>query len=415
MVTLEVRFNSKSSGQSVGAALVLAESHEHIFKGKTCIVYFSNLEDPDIKKLLDYIGRLRQTEIYIDGQQYNPKEVLRTIACDKKILCKGICLHIMLGWNSLNLFLIRHKHEIQGEELVTINSSTITALFQFLEEVGENTYILKKENLSQYIQETYALEAKYCPKYNAEKIAELIKQLPTKLLYKPQEEFIRIPIEPPRQPSSPRTPEYITPPSTHIQRCIDSYYQALLFGTVFERILRKVLHELFPDKLAPPPPPPAPEQLLQTLLHPTPQEIGAFYHALANYASPERKVELLRRALKYEKQTIKDPNTLMEYYYEISEDLANTGELNAAIQILEECHQQFPDDPITLSFLIQRYTERKKFNKAIVTLKKMLELDLGFIKEIETDPTFKALREHPTYRTLVHHYQTEINQSEENG
>ena len=43
MLTLGVRFNSKSSVQSVGDALALAEAHDHVYKGKMYVVTVSDI------------------------------------------------------------------------------------------------------------------------------------------------------------------------------------------------------------------------------------------------------------------------------------------------------------------------------------------------------------------------------------
>lgn len=49
-VKVEIRFNSKSSGQGVADALKIADNHEKSFDGKICIVNFASINDPDIEK-----------------------------------------------------------------------------------------------------------------------------------------------------------------------------------------------------------------------------------------------------------------------------------------------------------------------------------------------------------------------------
>lgn len=49
---IEIRFNSKSSSQSIEEALHLAEAHACTYEGKSAMVTFESVDDPDVQKMI---------------------------------------------------------------------------------------------------------------------------------------------------------------------------------------------------------------------------------------------------------------------------------------------------------------------------------------------------------------------------
>ena len=66
---VEVRFNAKSSAQTISEALALATKHKADTSGNVCAVQFTDPSDPDIQKLLTLVSGLKGSKVLVNGQE----------------------------------------------------------------------------------------------------------------------------------------------------------------------------------------------------------------------------------------------------------------------------------------------------------------------------------------------------------
>lgn len=169
-----VRFNTKSQSMSIPDAINLAEDCEHYIEDKYYHVHFDEPYD-NLKKLLDLIGSLKTTQIFLDDKEINSYTLKEVLFCRDKLLCDGICKHIQLGYYPLDNFTAPLTGE-SGEG--TINEYEIRRLTPFLEKRGENEFFFGKEKLKEYIKDEYFFELEYCDKINLQKIIDLVDGIP---------------------------------------------------------------------------------------------------------------------------------------------------------------------------------------------------------------------------------------------
>jgi len=183
---VEIHFIAKSSVQTISEALALATKHGADTGGKTCAVQFNDAEDPDLQKLLNLVSGLKGSKVLVNGQEQKPKDVLATLYCPDRPVCKGACKHFRMGLQRLEEFLLWNKPYMKGTTLTTPQAHHITQLSNFIEAQKENEYIVKKGLLRDHLAEQTKFEAEFCEKYQMAKLEELVMQFP-KIVLKPME------------------------------------------------------------------------------------------------------------------------------------------------------------------------------------------------------------------------------------
>ncbi|MGV9141333.1 MAG: hypothetical protein ACOC1X_00180 [Promethearchaeota archaeon] len=97
------------------------------------------------------VGNLKGSEIFIkeDGQKeiLDSSKFFKTLACENKLLCSGICTHITIGKLSLEDFFETYGHLISDNILTIYDAKLIEAFAPFLKKDTEDTYIMDKDLL----------------------------------------------------------------------------------------------------------------------------------------------------------------------------------------------------------------------------------------------------------------------------
>jgi len=392
---VEVRFNAKSSAQTISEALALATKHGADTREKMCAVQFADATDPDLQKLLNLVSGLKGSKVLVNGQEYKPKDVLATLYCPDRPVCKSACKHLRMGFQRLEEFLLYNKPYIKGTTLTTPQSHLITQFSNFIEAQKENEYLVKKELLQDYLAEQTKFEAEFCEKYQKAKLEEIVEQFPKKIVLNPMEMGVGISFHhaaptPPRQRKAPARPEFA--------RYIDTYYKAQIQGQVLQHYLATLLHQVFPDKLDVPAAI-APDELLLGLgIIPEAQK-GQFYAQLADTAPPPQAREYWKKAVEVER----DPNVLAELFLDRGNTLAEEGKIDEAVQLLKEGNAKCPDDFLILEALAGIEVERKDLKAALDYLQRALELGDEW-NAIQENSAFIPLQELPEFQILKNKY-----------
>jgi len=184
------RFNSKSSGQGVHEAVSIAQKCNGILDGKFLKIEFDSPEDKSLAKLLELVGHLKGSLIFIDNElSVIASKFMKNFNCPDKLFCKGICNHTHLGYYPLKEFKTYYGRSIKNNVLTTFDSHLLSSISNFLEEIEENRFKLNKELLYQYFIESTEFERKYCSKYNEEKTKMEIDKLPNEICFITPEEY----------------------------------------------------------------------------------------------------------------------------------------------------------------------------------------------------------------------------------
>ena len=181
-----VRFVTRGTSPSVKDAVKVAEHCEHYIEGSEYYVHF-DAPDENLQKLLNIVGSWKTTQVFVDDKEVSAKKLQNVLFCPSKLLCKGICDHIRIGWRRLDEFLRKEKDDerligyraiIIEENMAFVDERTISDFAHFLEEIEEKKFRLEKDKLKEWINDEFYLELKYCEKINIEKILEIIDNLP---------------------------------------------------------------------------------------------------------------------------------------------------------------------------------------------------------------------------------------------
>jgi len=184
------QFNSKSSGQGVHDAVSIAQKYNGILDGKFYKIQFDSPEDKNLDKLLELVGNLKGSLIFIDNEEgVVASKFMNTFNCPDKLLCKGICNHTHLGYYPLKEFKAYYGRSIKNNVLTTNDSHLIGSISDFLDEIEENHFKLNKELVYQYFVESTEFEKKYCSKYNEEKTKMEVDKLPNEICFITPEKY----------------------------------------------------------------------------------------------------------------------------------------------------------------------------------------------------------------------------------
>jgi hypothetical protein len=183
------QYNSKSRGQNIPRAYQIAEDLGYETEHNFNIIEFDSPDDPALVELYQLVGNLKGSEIFIkEGDQ---KEILdsskffKTLACENKLLCSGICTHITISKLSLEDFFETYGHLISDNTLTVYDTNLIEAFAPFLKKDAENNYIIDKDLLLEYFKETAISENRFCNKYDQNLLIEKIGNLPSLIQYIP--------------------------------------------------------------------------------------------------------------------------------------------------------------------------------------------------------------------------------------
>ena len=137
---------------------------------------------PILAELYRLVGNLKGSGIFIkeDGQKeiLDSSKFFKTLACENKLLCSGICTHITIGKLSLEDFFETYGHLISDNTLTVYDTKLIEAFAPFLKEDKEDTYIIDKDLLLEYFKKTAISECRFCNKYDRNLLIEKVGKLP---------------------------------------------------------------------------------------------------------------------------------------------------------------------------------------------------------------------------------------------
>ena len=179
---VKFQFNSKSSGQGVPEAISLTKKCNGSLDNKFYVIEFDSPQDKNLWKFFDLVGNLKGSVIEIDdGEPINAVKFFHAVNCQDKLLCKGICKHLNLGYYSIDEFVQVNLRNIEDNILKTTDANLIRYLNDFLEPISENCFKLNKELLIEYAKIEMSMEEQFCEKYDFEKLRNTINSLPSKV------------------------------------------------------------------------------------------------------------------------------------------------------------------------------------------------------------------------------------------
>lgn len=115
----------------------------------------------------------------------------------------------------------------------------------------------------------------------------------------------------------------------------------------------------------------------------------------------QKQVEPLRRAWELDLKLEKDAPTLLESYIVLGEELKENGQLDEAINLVQEGLAKLDDHYLLQLYLIALYTEKKDFKSALKQLEILLTDHPKLLETIEDSDDYAPLRARPEYRTFV--------------
>lgn len=180
-------FNGRSNSNNLDNAIKIAENEKYEIVEKFYRVYYKEINEKLIK-LLKLVQTWNGTELYINDEEVDFRQMLSVILCGYKDYCKGICKQIRFDClRDLMGFSEQINSFNKTEEGVPIADEYVLHSFlkykDVLKEIKNNEYILDKEKLKEKIRESYAYHFKYCPIINKEKIDKIIDNFPTKYIF----------------------------------------------------------------------------------------------------------------------------------------------------------------------------------------------------------------------------------------
>ncbi len=183
------QFNSRSSGQNVPAAKAIAEKCNGIIEDRFYKIQFDSPEDDNLKRLYELVGKLKGSQISIDdGEPISAPKIFNAVNCQSKLLCKGLCNHVLFGYYPINQIAEIYTDYIEKGVLSISDERLIRRLSNFLVPIEENRFRINKELFLTHFQSETEMESILCPKYKLKKIESEIDKLPDEIILKPEEE-----------------------------------------------------------------------------------------------------------------------------------------------------------------------------------------------------------------------------------
>ncbi len=186
---IEFHFNSRSSGQDVPEAIRIAKQHGGYIEDKFYKIKFDNPEHNDLKKLYELVGHLKGSAIILgEGEPIRPNKFFRAINCPDKLLCNGVCKHVIFGYYDLQTFIEKFSGNIENGVLTSFEEQIISRLTEFLEIIEENRFKINKKLFLDYFLRETEMEKQFCSKYSFDKTKKEIENLPSEIKIIPYEE-----------------------------------------------------------------------------------------------------------------------------------------------------------------------------------------------------------------------------------
>ncbi|HEC39615.1 hypothetical protein LCGC14_1280900 [marine sediment metagenome] len=187
---IEFKFNSKSSGQNVPEAIRLAEKHGAVIENKFYKINFESQENKDLKKLFELVGNLKGSAISVNGEEsVVANKFFYAVNCPEKLLCKGICKHIGIGYNNIEDFLEKNSENIENGIFSTSDENLIRFMSDYLEDLGEDKFKIDRDRFLEYFRIETEMEEKFCKKFDLTKVENEIEKLPKEIILVPYEEI----------------------------------------------------------------------------------------------------------------------------------------------------------------------------------------------------------------------------------
>ncbi|MHA1130900.1 MAG: tetratricopeptide repeat protein [Candidatus Helarchaeota archaeon] len=284
-----------------------------------------------------------------------------------------------------------------------IDEYIIREIHDFLEPQDENTFHFNKSLMRDYITEKTVFEAQFCKKYDKRKMEELIQQLPEKIILEIREEGL-FPDEIPPFITRPMRPERV--PKEAMHDLVNTFYRGQVMGGVLEHYMRKVLSEVYPEKVTKPTATLDPETLIREIVYIPDEKLSNLYTSLAEYAPKDKQLEYLQKAFELDKKHIDDVSELGESYYWYAETLIKHDQLDEAVKVLKEGIKKFKDDIIMYDLLLRAFVKKKHFKMALKQVELILAMDPSWMDDYIDKAEFTPLRALPEYEKIVKKYQT---------
>jgi len=136
------------------------------------------------------VGHLKGSAISINGEEpIIAGKFFNTVHCPDKLLCKGICKHIGIGYSTLDSFMMEHNRSIENNVLSISQDYLIRSLSDFLEMQEENRFKFNKQLYFENFQKETEIESRFCEKYDLSKIESEIMKLPDEIKLVSREEY----------------------------------------------------------------------------------------------------------------------------------------------------------------------------------------------------------------------------------
>lgn len=188
-IKIQFQFNSRSSGQGVPEAIQLAKKCSGFLEGNFYKINFDSPTDNNLSKILQLVGRLKGSIITINnGEPVNATKFINTFQCQQRLLCKGVCSHVMFGYYDLREFNISNSRDIEDKVLTINDNYMVERLSDFLEDIGDNRFKVDKDLLAMYFFDMTEFEGNYCSKYNKDEINKELQKFPNEIKLETHEE-----------------------------------------------------------------------------------------------------------------------------------------------------------------------------------------------------------------------------------
>ena len=179
---VKFQFNSRSSGQNVPEAISLANNLNAKLENRFYVMEFDSPQDKNLQKLYQLVGGLKGSIITLDdGEPINASKFFNTVDCQEKLLCKGLCKHVRVGYYPIDQFLIAIAPSIENGVLRTSSVEMIRNLSNFLEPINENHFKFNKELFLRHTIEETILENQFCDIFELNNLKVEIEKLPDEI------------------------------------------------------------------------------------------------------------------------------------------------------------------------------------------------------------------------------------------
>ena len=186
---IKFQFNARSSGQGVPEALTIANKCGGVLDNKFYVIEFDDPRDKNLDRLFNLVGNLKGSIIIInDGEPVNAVKFFYAVNCQDKLLCKGVCKHLPLGYYSVDQFAQAHALNIKGEVLKASDPNLFRRLSNYLEPISDNQFKFNKQLFLEHAIIELTMEKQFCEKYDFDKFTEYVNKLPSQIeLISPEE------------------------------------------------------------------------------------------------------------------------------------------------------------------------------------------------------------------------------------